>query len=114
MPKYINLDYLNSSSKDSGFTKKMIELFLETMPPVMETINAAVVDMNLEILGKSAHRAKSSVLIVGLENLSAMFREMELEAKAGNAEKNYSELAAECQKIFDAAVVELLEVLQTL
>jgi HPt (histidine-containing phosphotransfer) domain-containing protein len=114
MAQYINLEYLNSSSKDAGFTKKMIELFLETMPPVMENINETVVNTDLIGLGKSAHQAKSSVLIVGLENLSAMFREMELEAKAGNKEKDYQHLYGECKIIFDAAILELHEVLKNM
>ena len=114
MPKHINLDYLNSSSKDPGFVKKMIELYLDTMPQVMETMKIGILEKNLEILGKTAHKAKSSVLIVGLEDLSAMFREMELEAKAGNSEKNYLEIFVECQKIFDEAVLELKVVLETL
>jgi hypothetical protein len=114
MAKHINLDYLNSSSKDSGFAKKMIELFLETMPPVMTDMNIAVIEKNLENLGKLAHRAKSSVLIVGLENLSGMFREIESEAKVGNSEKNYAESVSECQRIFDEAVVELQDALKSM
>ncbi len=76
------------SGGDESFIKKMVLLFVETVPPSVRDMQAAVAAEEWEQVGKLAHKLKSTVDSMGIVSLRDDIRSLE------NYGKNRLELAA--------------------
>jgi HPt (histidine-containing phosphotransfer) domain-containing protein len=76
------------SGGDESFIKKMVLLFVETVPPSVKDMQAAVATEEWEQVGKLAHKLKSTVDSMGIISLKDDIRSLE------NYGKNRLELAA--------------------
>lgn len=76
------------SGGDESFIKKMVLLFVETVPPSIKDMQAAVATEEWEQVGKLAHKLKSTVDSMGISILREDIRSLE------NYGKNRLELAA--------------------
>jgi len=87
---YINTEYLDSVS--DGYVEIMAELVSMFRDQVAETVIAmkSLLDKkDYYSLGLLAHKAKSSVLIMGMNNLGALLKTFELQAKEGTESDKY-------------------------
>lgn len=77
--KICNLEYLHRmSSGDESFVKEMIKLFLKQVPQELEKLTSAASDS--QAVKQIAHKLKSSVAMVGAEDLLIQVKELEQEA----------------------------------
>ncbi|HEY4149111.1 MAG TPA: PAS domain S-box protein, partial [Chitinophagaceae bacterium] len=97
------------SGGDEGFIKKMVELFIETVPPGLEELRQAVRDQQWERVGKLAHKLKSTVDSMGIASLKDDIRTVE---QNGKQQQDTAALAPLVQKISEviAACMEELKV----
>ena len=69
------------SGGDEEFIKKMIALFIETVPPSMEELLKSVEEKNWDQTGKLAHKLKSTIDSMGIKSIREEIRKVESLAK---------------------------------
>lgn len=80
--KSCNLEYLHRmSSGDESFVKEMIKLFLKQVPQELEKLTTVASDS--QTVKQIAHKLKSSVSMVGAEELLVQVKELEQKANNG-------------------------------
>jgi len=70
------------SGGDEGFIKKMVALFIETVPQNLDELAKAVQSENWDQVGKTAHKLKSTVDSMGIKSIRQEIRTVEANAKA--------------------------------
>jgi HPt (histidine-containing phosphotransfer) domain-containing protein len=65
--------------------REIIEMFIAQIPEFIENMNASLKNKQYIELGKEAHKAKSSVMVMGLNDLGLQLKELQLltEQRAG-------------------------------
>lgn len=105
--KLYDLSLINTIGKDDpAFAKKIVSIFLETMPESLDALMKTVQERNYEQIGKVAHKMKSSIDSMGISSLKDVIREMET-IKPGN--DNIITLAAKINAVMKEVFVQLTE-----
>ena len=87
---YINLDYLESmAGGDPEIIEEMKEIFISQVPEFIENLNKYLREGQYIELGKEAHKAKSSVMIMGMDELGKDLKALQLSTIAGTNEDSY-------------------------
>ena len=82
--KYINTEYLDSvSAGDNEIIREIVTMFREQVVEIQNEMKNLLIKMDYHSLGLLAHKAKSSVLIMGMNDLGTMLKTFELQAKEG-------------------------------
>ncbi len=90
---YANLDYLESMSMGSQeMIDEMIQIFLDQLPEFIGGLQLYLDEKRYTELGALAHKAKSSIAVMGMEGLTADLKDLELKAKAGETPEIFPEL----------------------
>jgi HPt (histidine-containing phosphotransfer) domain-containing protein len=88
--RYINTEYLDSvSAGDNSVIIEIIEMFREQVGEMYNEMKSLLAEKNYLNLGLLAHKAKSSVAIMGMADLAVMLKTFELQAKEGKEPENY-------------------------
>jgi HPt (histidine-containing phosphotransfer) domain-containing protein len=88
--KYINTDYIDSvSGGDSEVIREIVALFSEQVVEVHDEMKRLLNEKNYFGLGLLAHKAKSSVAIMGMDDLASLLKTFELQAKEGKEADKY-------------------------
>jgi HPt (histidine-containing phosphotransfer) domain-containing protein len=69
--------------------KEMIQIFVEQLPEFTGGLAEHLANGDFVALGALAHKAKSSVAVMGMEALTADLKKLELTAKAGTEQEAY-------------------------
>jgi hypothetical protein len=69
------------SGGDEGFIKKMVALFIDTVPQNVQDLKKALQEENWEQVGKTAHKLKSTIDSMGIKSIRREIREVEANAK---------------------------------
>jgi HPt (histidine-containing phosphotransfer) domain-containing protein len=108
-----DLTYLkNMSGGAFEIMKEMIDLFIEQVAEISEEMNAAYDRKDWIILGKLAHKAKSSVSIMGMDGLAVSLKNLELSAAEGKDIESYKAIIDKFMGECSEAVVELTNYLE--
>lgn len=73
----------NISGGDDGFVKRMLQLFLDTIPPSLAEMQQETTRQNWEQVGKLAHKMKSTIDSMGIVSLKETIRFIENNGKKG-------------------------------
>ncbi len=88
--KYINTEYLDSvSAGDNSVMLEIIDMFKEQAGEMYNEMKTLLAEKNYYNLGLLAHKAKSSVAIMGMADLAVMLKTLELQAKEGKDPEKY-------------------------
>jgi HPt (histidine-containing phosphotransfer) domain-containing protein len=80
--KFINTEYLDSvSGGDPEIICELVNLFKEQSAEISGEMKSLFDAKNYKALGLLAHKAKSSVSIMGMNDLAAMLKTFELQAR---------------------------------
>jgi len=71
------------SGGDEDFVKSMIHLFLETVPAILDQMQASCDEKNWELTGKLAHKLKSTIDSLNIYQLQDLIRRIENDGKKG-------------------------------
>jgi len=89
--KLIKLEYLESvASGDKDTIKELYVLFRDQAKEISDEMRRLLGEKDYYNLGLLAHKAKSSVAILGMEELAAMLKTFELQAKNNEEPDKYS------------------------
>lgn len=106
--QYTNLEYLNQiTDGDDLLLKEMINLFISQVDEFTTNFNKFVSEKDWDALGKEAHKAKSSVLIVGMEDLGQKLKELQLYTEKKESEEVYPNYVADFEFQTQEAIKEL-------
>jgi len=106
--KIINLSYLNSiSGGNDAFILELIDLFFEQVPDYQEMLQQYYKEKDWYNLARTAHKAKSAILMVGMESLADELKKLEENAKEEKNIHEYQEIIANFVSQSDIAIREL-------
>ena len=105
---YTNLDYLrNITGGDPDSIREIITLFIEQVPEFIGNLNKHLKEKNYPELGKEAHKAKSSVMILGMEDLGHDLKALQMATINKIGEETYGEHVTRFEDQCLMAIVEL-------
>ena len=103
-----NLNYLESiTDGDEETMKEIINLFFEQVPEFIENLKIFLTEKRYAELGKEAHKAKSSVMILGMEQLGHDLKSLQLATIAGTGVDTYAPMVERFEKECYIAIDEL-------
>jgi HPt (histidine-containing phosphotransfer) domain-containing protein len=113
--KYINTEYLESvAGGDKGIMIELIGLFKEQVNETVNEMDSLLKKGDYYSLGLLSHKAKSSVAIMGMEDLAAMLKTFELQAKSGEDTDKYEMYITRFKEETANAIAELEILLENL
>jgi HPt (histidine-containing phosphotransfer) domain-containing protein len=88
--KVINPEYLeNVTGGDPGITEELVNIFKSQVPEFIDEMKGLHSKEAWYDLGLLAHKAKSSVAVMGMDSMAMMLKTFELQAKAGENKEGY-------------------------
>lgn len=95
------------SGGDKSFITKMIQLFIDTMPQNVSELKASLQQQNWEMLGKHAHKMKSTIDSMGISSLKEDIRAIESSGKNKTNLETVPELVDKTSSIIDQCIQQL-------
>lgn len=108
--RYTNLSYLNEiTGGESEMTKEFILLFLDQIVEFKDEMNTYLAEKRWKELGEIAHKAKSSVMTFGMNDLGFQLKELQLKTQRLEDIESYPLYVTQFIHLVDAAENELKE-----
>jgi PAS domain S-box-containing protein len=95
------------SGGDETFIKKMVTLFIETVPQNMHELTKAMEDENWEQVGKTAHKLKSTVDSMGIKSIRQEIRTVETNARQKQSLEQVPPLVEKIGSVIDTCIEQL-------
>ena len=95
------------SGGDEGFIKKMVALFIETVPQNMQELKNALQAENWEQVAKTAHKLKSTIDSMGIKSIRDEIRAVEANAKGKESLQTIPSLVARIDDVIRECIVQL-------
>jgi len=106
--KYINIEYLESvSGGDNSIIIEIVALFREQAEEFYKEMTSRLAAKDYHSLSLLAHKAKSSVAIMGMNDLAVMLKTFELQAREEIETDKYESYIARFKDDTDNALKEL-------
>lgn len=106
--KFIKTDYLDMvAGGDSGLVKELVDIFTTQVVEIHAEMILLLEQKNYGELGLLAHKAKSSVAIMGMDDLAEMLKTFELKARQGEDPEVYGSYISRFEQDTRFALVEL-------
>jgi HPt (histidine-containing phosphotransfer) domain-containing protein len=106
--KYIKTDYLDSvSGGDQDIINEIVIMFKEQSVEIYNEMKSLLAEKNYNSLGLLAHKAKSSVAIMGMNELADILKTFELNAKEGKDSHLYESYLSRFKSDTEEALKEL-------
>jgi CheY-like chemotaxis protein len=95
------------SGGDESFIKKMVALFIETVPGNLDDLVGAVQSENWDQVAKTAHKLKSTVDSMGIKSIRQEIRTVEANAKAKTQVEEIPGLVNKIGSVINDCIVQL-------
>lgn len=106
--RYINTEYLDSvSGGDNDIFLEIAGIFREQVVEFHNDMKSLLERKDYHSLGLLAHKAKSSVAIMGMNDLAVMLKRFELQAKEGKETDKYESYISRFRTDTEEALKEL-------
>ncbi len=106
--KYIKTDYLEMvAGGDSKLVKELVDMFRDQVAEIHAEMKTLLREGNYHELGLLAHKAKSSVAIMGMEELVNLLKRFELQVRQGEHSEQYAGYVDRFGNDTAAAITEL-------
>jgi len=108
--RYTNLDYLKEiTGGEPEIVKEFIQMFLDQLPEFRNGMTEFLADKKWKELGEIAHKAKSSVMTFGMNDLGIRLKALQLKTQKLEDIETYEDHVSEFMIIVAAAEIELKE-----
>jgi HPt (histidine-containing phosphotransfer) domain-containing protein len=106
--RFINTEYIESvAGGDNETVRELVTMFSEQVVEVGREMRQLFKKGDYHSLGLLAHKAKSSVSIMGMSELSTMLKTFELQAKENKETDRYESYIAKFENDTKSAIGEL-------
>ena len=106
--RFINTEYLESvSGGDPETICEIVDMFREQVGEIHSEMVGLFNDRNYKSLGLLAHKAKSSVSIMGMDELAVLLKTFELQAREESEVQLYESYIERFRSDTEAAITEL-------
>ena len=106
--KYINLEYLEAvSGGDVSIITELVNMFKEQVVEFNAALKSFYTEKEYRQLGLLAHKAKSSVAIMGMDSLADVLKNLEISAKESRDIEMYESYIDRFHSDTEAAILEL-------
>jgi HPt (histidine-containing phosphotransfer) domain-containing protein len=106
--KFIKTDYLDMvAGGDNSLVKELIDIFSSQVEEFNSQMLTLLDRKDYKELGLLAHKAKSSVAIMGMEELTEMLKTLEIKAKNGEDPGSYAGYISKFENDTKCALAEL-------
>jgi CheY-like chemotaxis protein/HPt (histidine-containing phosphotransfer) domain-containing protein len=95
------------SGGDDAFIKKMIRLFIQTVPQNVQELVDATNNGNWEQVSKMAHKLKSTIDSMGIRSVHDVIRTIEMHAKNRDQLDRIPELVKQVESVVSACISQL-------
>ena len=95
------------SGGDEGFIKKMVALFIETVPQNVQDMKKALNEENWDQVGKTAHKLKSTIDSMGIKSIRQEIRTVEANAKQKEALQEVPALIGTIDSVINECIAQL-------
>jgi CheY-like chemotaxis protein len=95
------------SGGDGGFIKKMVALFIETVPQNVQELSKATLTENWDQVGKMAHKLKSTVDSMGIKSIRQEIRTVEANAKQKQSLQEIPTLVERINSVINSCIQQL-------
>lgn len=113
--RYTNLDYLKEiTGGEPEVVKEFIQLFFDQLPEFKDGMTNYLAEKKWKELGELAHKAKSSVMTFGMNELGYRLKELQLKTQKLEDIESYPEYVDEFMNVVAAAEAELQDDLNKL
>ena len=107
-PRLYDLSMVQSvSGGDEGFIRKMVALFIETVPQNMKDLKNAMQQENWDQVGKTAHKLKSTIDSMGIKTIRQEIRTVEANAKTKEALQEIPALVGMIDSVIEECILQL-------
>jgi HPt (histidine-containing phosphotransfer) domain-containing protein len=111
--KFINMEYLDSvSGGDPGIINEIVAIFKEQSVEMHNEMNSFLTAKNYKSLGLLAHKAKSSVAIMGMKELAEMLKTFEIQAREGKESHLYESYLVRFKSETQEAIREIEDIIK--
>lgn len=109
-----DLSYLKGmTGGNTEVIKEMVNIFIEQVSEISDSMDKALGEKNYSLLGKLSHKAKASVSIMGMNDLAAALKELELKAAESKEIELYPAYVDKFKNDCSIAVEELYSHIKT-
>lgn len=106
--RFINMEYLDSvAGGDPEIINEIVSIFKAQSVEIFKEMESLLVEKNYTSLGLLAHKAKSSVAIMGMAETTEMLKTFELQSKEGKETHLYRSYIEKFKDDTTEAVKEL-------
>lgn len=103
-----NLSYLNEiTGGEPEIIKEFIEMFFEQIPEFRDGLRKHLNNKSYKELGELAHKAKSSVMTFGMNDLGTNLKKLQLKTQQLEDIETYPDYISEFESIISQAEQEL-------
>ncbi len=95
------------SGGDDAFIKKMIRLFIQTVPQNVQELVEAAANENWEQVSKMAHKLKSTIDSMGIRSIHDVIRAVEMHAKNRDQLERIPELVKQVESVVSSCISQL-------
>jgi CheY-like chemotaxis protein len=97
------------SGGDAAFIKKMIQLFIDTVPQNVQELVDATGQKNWEQVSKMAHKLKSTIDSMGIRSIHDQIRAVEMNAKNQDQLDRMPDMVRQVESVVSVCVQQLRE-----
>ncbi len=109
--QYLDLTYLNSITEgDFGFKKELIDIFIKQVPELQEQLIENLNAKNYQLLSATAHKTKSTMALMGVNELRKSMEWLETHAKNESNIAEYPDILDNFMQISKAALEEIKKI----
>jgi HPt (histidine-containing phosphotransfer) domain-containing protein len=113
--RYTDLSYLNElTGGEPEIVKEFIVMFLDQMDEFRDGMNGFLADKKWKELGEMAHKAKSSVMTFGMNDLGHQLKELQLKTQRLEDIDSYPSYVTDFIQKMEMAEIELKEEMERL
>lgn len=108
--RYTNLDYLKEiTGGDPEVMQEFIQMFFDQLPEFRDGLTSHLANKKWKELGELAHKAKSSVMTFGMNDLGLRLKELQLKTQKLEDIESYPKFVDEFISTIAQAEIELKE-----
>jgi hypothetical protein len=95
------------SGGDEGFIQRMVALFIETVPQNVQDLKTAMEEENWDLVGKTAHKLKSTIDSMGIKSIRQEIRTVEASARQKESLQDIPSLVANIDSVIRQCIGQL-------